>query len=158
MNSTNKKAKQDGMDPYPSRSWGKCFVKIDAMCAVKEKCIGFWGLWAWRLLSAGMGWLVGWRLVAMRMSETALQQLALWSWHRLEEKRVQMKEVRPQGIWQGLKQKLLCLLKHWTREVFYFRPGYVRTAGKWVNCLNWGLPEGRGSFCFPQTPCYSTSF
>lgn len=41
-----------------------------------------------------------------------LQQLALWSWHKVEEKRVQMKEVRLQGVWQGLKQKLSCLLKH----------------------------------------------
>lgn len=66
----------------------------------------------------------------MRVSEMTLQQLALWSWHRVEEKRVQMKEVRLQGVWQGPKQKLSCLLKHWTREVFYFRPGYVRTAEK----------------------------
>lgn len=156
INSTNEKAKRDGMDPCSSRGWGKCFVKTDVIRAVKEKCIGFWGLWARGLLTAGMGWLVGWRSVAMSMSEVALQQLVLWPWHRVEEKRVQMKEVRPQGVWQGLKQKLSCLLKHWTRDVSCFRPGYVRISGKWVNCLNWELPEGEGSFCFRQTPHYST--
>lgn len=41
MNSTNKKAKQDGMDPCPSRGWGKCFVKVYVICAVKEKFISF---------------------------------------------------------------------------------------------------------------------
>lgn len=41
INNTNKKAKQDGMDPCSSRGWGKCFVKIDIIRAVKEKYIGF---------------------------------------------------------------------------------------------------------------------
>ena len=41
MNSTNKKAKQDGMDPCPSRGWRKCFAKVDVIRAMKEKCIGF---------------------------------------------------------------------------------------------------------------------
>lgn len=43
--------------------------------------------------------------------------------------------MRAQGLKQGLKQKLPCLLKHWIREVSCFRPGYVRTLGKGMDLL-----------------------